>query len=113
MWLKKTGEGVSLAGYNILTKILSELKCNTLSTTLYGFLFMALFATVFGDPVNTVFLASKAPLATIPLLIGIGIVACVLPYFLYNLAVGEVPVGIAAALAVIDPMAATVNVFIG
>ena len=106
--------GLTLAGYNVFTKIASENKCNTLSTTLYGFLFMSAFSCVFGDPVGIVSNAAKAPAITIPLLLGIGIVTCVTPYFLYNIAVDHVPVGTCAALAVIDPMAATVfSLFIG
>ena len=106
--------GLTLAGYNIFTKLGSQNGCKTLSTTLYGFMFMSVFALVFGDPVGTVKLASAAPLITLPLLIALGIVTCVTPYFLYNLAVDHIPVGTAAALAVIDPMAATVcSVFIG
>ena len=106
--------GLTLAGYNIFTKIASEHKCKALSTTLYGFMFMAILATVFGDPVNTVVLAAKEPIITVPLLIGIGICTCVVPYFLYNIAVDRIPVGTCAALAVVDPMAATVySLFLG
>lgn len=106
--------GLTLASYNIFTKISSARKCKPLTTTLYGFMFMALSSLLFANPAAVVEKASAAPIITIPLLLGIGLVTCILPYFLYNLAVETVPVGTAASLAVIDPMAATVfSVFIG
>ena len=106
--------GLTLAGYNVFTKISSARKCKPLTTTLYGFLFMALLSVIFANPIEIVGKATAAPAVTVPLLLGIGLVTCILPYFLYNLAVEKIPVGTAAALAVIDPMAATVfSVFIG
>ena len=106
--------GLTLAGYNVFTKISAERGCKPLTTTVYGFLFMAVFATVFGDPLNIFTLAIQNLIVTVPLLVGIGIVTCIMPYFLYNLAIENIPVGTAAALAVIDPMAATVySVFLG
>ncbi len=106
--------GLTLAGYNIFTKISSARKCKPLTTTLYGFMFMALSSLIFVNPIEIVDKATAAPAVTAPLLIGIGLVTCILPYFLYNLAVEKIPVGTAASLAVIDPMAATVfSVFIG
>ena len=37
-----------------------------------------------------------------------GIVTCFLPYFLYNLAMKDLPAGTASALGIVEPMAATV-----
>ena len=50
---------------------------------------------------------AKAPATVIPLLIGIGLVTCVVPYFMFSLSLKYVPVGTAAALGVIEPMSAT------
>ena len=106
--------GLTLAGYNIFTKISSSRKCKPLTTTLYGFMFMALSSLIFANPIEIVGKAAATPAVTVPLLLGIGLVTCIFPYFLYNLAVEKIPVGTAASLAVIDPMAATVfSVFIG
>ena len=43
-----------------------------------------------------------------PLLIGMGICTCVIPYFLYALSMKELSAGTASALGIIEPMAATV-----
>ena len=106
--------GLTLAGYNIFTKISSANGTKVLTVTLYGFLFMVLSSICVANPIEIALKASSAPQSTLPLLLGIGLVTCVSPYFLYNLAVDKIPVGTAAALAVIDPMASTVfSVFIG
>ena len=48
------------------------------------------------------------PMPVLPMVLGVGVVTCVLPYFLYTLSLKALPVGTASALCIIEPMAATV-----
>ncbi len=100
--------GVSYAVYNIITKIALRKKCNAASMSVYGFLFMAIAAMALANPVDIAQRAAENPLPTIPLLIGIGLATCVTPYFLYTLAMRNLPAGTASALGIVEPMAATV-----
>lgn len=99
--------GITYAVYNILTKIATQHKCKTVSLTLYCFLFVALIALFVSEPMKIIDNAVASP-TTIPLLLLIGIVTFVAPYFLYTLAMRDVPAGTATALGAVEPMAATV-----
>ena len=99
--------GISYAIYNIITKIALK-KNDAVFTTAWSFLFMAVIAAVSSKPHEIFTIASKDPLPVIPLLIGLGIATFVTPYFLYTLAMRNLPAGTAAALGIIEPMAATV-----
>lgn len=99
--------GVAYATYNILTKISVQRKIAPESVTLYGFLFMSLISLFVLEPVKVVKNASVAPIVTIPLLIGLGIFTFVVPYFLYTLSMKHLSAGTASALAIVEPMAAT------
>ena len=50
----------------------------------------------------------KNPFPVIPLIIGMGIATFVTPYFIYTLAMRDLPAGTASALGIVEPMAATV-----
>ncbi len=100
--------GLTYAGYNIFSKIAMRGGGNSLSLTLYAFLTMALIACIVAPPWEIALVAAKAPLETIPLCIGIGVVTFILPYFLYTAALENLPAGIASALSIVEPMAATV-----
>lgn len=100
--------GVAYAAYNILTKLAMRWGCSPTSTTLYGFLFMALVGMCTSRPIGIFAGVAADPVRTIPLLIGLGICTCVLPYFLYTLAMKGLPAGTASALGIIEPMSATV-----
>ncbi|MBR5507290.1 MAG: EamA family transporter, partial [Clostridia bacterium] len=39
--------------------------------------------------------------------VGMGIFACILPYFLYTMALQRVPAGTASSLGILEPMAAS------
>ncbi len=99
--------GIAYAGYNILTKIMMQKKIAPASVTLYSFLFMSLISLFVLEPVKVVTNASAAPAVTIPLLLGLGICTFVVPYVLYTLAMKSLSAGTASALAVVEPMAAT------
>ena len=100
--------GVSYSAYNIFTKIEMMHNSNSASATLYCFLVMGTIAFFASNPKQMAELTMMCPGKTVPLIIGIGIVTCVLPYFLYTLALRDIPAGTASALGIIEPMAATV-----
>ena len=100
--------GLTYAANNISTKFAMKRGCHPVSTTMYSFTFMAIIALCSAKPGQMITTAAKQPAATIPLLIGIGVVTFVLPYLLFTLAMRELPAGTASALSIIEPMAATV-----
>ena len=100
--------GISYAGYNIFTKIEMMHKSNSVTATMYSFTVMAVLGLIFAGPGQIVSLAAAAPAATIPLMIGLGVFTCVMPYFLYTLSLRDIPAGTASALGILEPMAATV-----
>lgn len=95
------------AAYNVFTKISLQRGANATTVTLYTFLFMAGAAMLSCKPTEIVSHVAKAPVAVLALSVGLGIVTSVLPYFLYALALRELPAGTASALSVVEPMAAT------
>ncbi len=100
--------GIAYSAYNISAKLQMRKKYNPVSASMYTFIFMAVFALCFGEP-GTVFRLTMAnPLRVLPLFIGIGLSSGVIPYVLYTLALKSLPVGTAASLAIVEPMAATV-----
>ena len=99
---------LSYAAYNVFTKISLRCGANASTVTLYTFFFMAGAAILSCKPREIVTFVASAPIAVIALSIGLGIITSVLPYFLYALALRELPVGTASALSVVEPMAATV-----
>jgi len=90
--------GISYAAYNIFTKIGTKNKCNTISMTLYCFFFALIISFIVCSPMEIPKIISKDILLTLPLAITHGICTCVLPYFLYTLAMKELPAGTASAL---------------
>ena len=100
--------GVSYATYNIVTKIALKKGINAVTATVYSFMVMAIIAISASKPHQIVTKAIENPWPTIPLLIGLGVFTFVIPYFLYTLAMRDLPAGTAAALGIVEPMAATV-----
>ena len=100
--------GVSYATYNIVTKIALKGGRNAVSASVYSFLVMAIISLSIANPVSIADKAMENPWPAIPLLIGLGIVTFVIPYFLYTLAMRDLPAGTASALGIVEPMAATV-----
>ena len=68
---------------------------------------MGAISLAFCEPLDFAEKTMKDPLIIIPLIIAIGICTCVLPYFLYTLAMRRIPAGTAAAFGIIEPMSAT------
>ena len=100
--------GISYATYNVITKIALKGERSAVSTTVYSFLIMAIIAMCAANPKNIAEKAAENPWPAIPLLIGLGIATFVIPYFLYTLAMRDLPAGTASALGIVEPMAATV-----
>lgn len=108
--------GLLYSAYNIFTKIAMRRGSAPESTTFYAFLVAAIsavglsFIEVFGNNSQsaTVNIIDSALPQAIPMLILMGIVTCVAPYFLYTLAMRDLSAGTASSLGIIEPMAATV-----
>ncbi len=100
--------GVAYSSYNIFAKLQMRRKYNPVSASMYTFIFMAVFALCFGEPVTVFRLTFENPVQVLPLFIGIGLTSGVIPYFLYTLSLKSLPVGTAASLAIVEPMSATV-----
>lgn len=99
--------GLAYSAYNIFTKIQMLGGANPVSAALYSFIFMGAISIFFCEPLDFAEKAMIEPFVTIPLIAAIGICTCVLPYFLYTLAMRSLPAGIAASLGIIEPMSAT------
>ncbi len=106
---------VSYATYNVLTKYEMSRGCNPITTTLYGFLFAAIFTLIVNPVGPMIDILAQAPVKTIPLAFAHGLMTFVLPYFLYTLSMRRIPAGVASSLAIIEPMSATIFsvVFLG
>ena len=100
--------GVVYSAYNIFTKIEMMKGCNSLSATVYCFIFMGLTSLFACDLPEMVLKITLDPVVIIPLILGIGLCTCVLPYFLYTMALKDIPAGTASALSIIEPMSATI-----
>lgn len=99
--------GISYSCYNIVTKIAMRNKCNPFSATLYCFMFASLAGIFLSNPWGIPECVANNTIITLPLAISLGICTCILPYFLYTLALKEIPAGTASALGIIEPMSAT------
>lgn len=99
--------GLAYSAYNILTKIQMKNNSNPISATLYCFFFAVLVGAFFCGIDNLPQNIATAPHVTLPLIIGMGLLTCISPYFLYTLALNKIPAGTATSLGIIEPMAAT------
>ena len=100
--------GISYSAYNIFTKILTMHKVDTLTVTSYNFIIMSIIGLAVSNPIEIVTITSKQPHSIIPLIVGIGVFTCVLPYVFYTMGLKDVPAGTATALGIIEPLSATV-----
>lgn len=99
--------GISYSAYNIFTKILTMHKVNTLTVTSYNFIIMSVIGVCVCDPASLFENAAAAPTETLPLIVGIGIFTCILPYLFYTMGLRDIPAGTASALGIIEPLSAT------
>lgn len=100
--------GISYSAYNIFTKILTLHKVDTLTVTSYNFIIMTAIALAVSNPAKIISLTKNEPLTITPLIIGIGVFTCILPYLFYTLGLKDIPAGTATALGIIEPLSATV-----
>lgn len=100
--------GIFYSAYNIFTKIQMRNRSNPVSASMYCFIFMAIVALGAADVPSLIMMTAQNPGVIIPLFIGLGVCVCLLPYFLYTLALKELPAGTASALGILEPMAATI-----
>ncbi len=96
------------AAYNILTKVSMQRKQNAITVTLYSFMFMSIIALSICKPIDLIDNIVSAPVPTIPLCLGLAVATFVMPFFLFTWSMKYLPAGIASALSVVEPMAATV-----
>ena len=100
--------GITYAAYNIITKIEMQKGINPVKANLYCFLFSIIAGCVVSKPVGIIDGISQNPIVVISLCVGMGIFSCILPYFIYTIALKEIPAGTASSLGIIEPMAATI-----
>lgn len=100
--------GISYAAYNIFTKVEMRMRINPVKANFYCFLFGTIAGFIVSKPTGIIDCISLNPHMVIMLAIGMGIFACVLPYFLYTLALKEIPAGTASSLGILEPMSATI-----
>ncbi|MBQ7032248.1 MAG: EamA family transporter [Clostridia bacterium] len=100
--------GISYAAYNIFTKIEMQKGINPVKANFYCFLCSILVGAVAARPAGIVDCIGLNPPTVIFLSVGVGIVACILPYFLYTKALQVIPAGTATSLGILEPMAATI-----
>lgn len=99
--------GISYSAYNIFTKILTMHKVPAVTVTSYNFVIMTILGLITAKPLNMLECAAAAPTVTVPLMVGIGICTCILPYLFYTLGLKEIPAGTASSLGIIEPLSAT------
>ena len=102
------GAAITYSAYNIFTKYAMLHGDNSLTASAYSFIVMGVAAVAVCDPGQLVAITATDPAAILPLIIGIGVCTCVLPYFLYTMALRDIPAGTASALGIIEPLAATI-----
>ena len=100
--------GILYAVYNILTKCAMLRKNNPITASTYSNLFMSITALIIANPVDIIKTANATPLYSYPLLIALGVCTFVIPFFLYTLAMKNLPAGTASALGITEPMFATI-----
>ena len=100
--------GISYAAYNIITKIEMQKGINPVKANFYCFLFSIFAGLIVVRPVEIIDCISKNPPVVISLLIGVGLFACIIPYFFYTMALKELPAGTASSLGILEPMSATI-----
>ena len=100
--------GISYASYNIITKIQMQKGINPIKSNFYCFLFSTIIGLVVARPVGIIDCINKNPVVVVSLSIGVGVIACILPYFFYTMALRKIPVGTASSLGILEPMSATI-----
>jgi len=101
------GSGMLYSVYCILSKVEAMHGYSTLTATLYHFITMGVVGLFFLDLPTYLPAVEKSMGFTVPMLIAMGLCTCVIPYFLFSLSLKSVPAGVASALGIVEPVAAT------
>ena len=100
--------GVAYAAYNIVTKIEMQKGINPVKANFYCFLFSVVAGFIAAKPWGIIDCIDKSPAIVISLSLGVGLFTCIIPYFLYTIALREIPAGTASTLGILEPMSATI-----
>jgi len=100
--------GVSYSAYSILMKYAMRRNVQPLTSTVYSYLFMAISALIVCKPWEIFQIAGRNEPHVSLLMLGMGLLTFAFPYFLYSSGLRNLPVGTAASLSVLEPIAATV-----
>lgn len=106
------GAGVSYSAYTIFAKVAMDRHYRPLTTTYYSFVFMVVFALPFANPLSIPSQMGALPLWGVIMLLTMGLVTAMSPYFLYSIAMKTLPAGTASALGIVEPMAGTIYGFL-
>ncbi len=90
--------------YNVFNKVEARRGIAPVTSTLYTFLFAALCALLVCRPQELPGLIAQRPAAITPMIAALALVTCLLPYLLYSVSLKTLPVGIASAMSIIEPM---------
>lgn len=99
--------GITYAAYTILTKLALRRGLAPATVTLYTFMVVSVISLFLLEPSKLAASIAISPEITLPMLVALGIVTFVSPYFLYTLGMRELDAGITASLGVVEPMSAT------
>lgn len=99
--------GVTYGLYSLLTKTALKNGYSPLSPVLYGSLVMGVLNLPMINIDITINAITKTPLVVLLLLLGLGVVTFVFPFFLYAKGLQRLSAGTAATLSIVEPMAAT------
>lgn len=100
--------GISYTAYNIIVKIEMQKGINPVKANFYCFLFALFVGMVVAKPVGIIDCIRQNPPVVISLSLGVGLIACIIPYFLYTIGLREIPAGTASSLGIVEPMSATI-----
>lgn len=100
--------GIAYAAYNIFTKIEMKNGINPVKANFYCFLFSVIVGFIAAKPFGIIDCIRQNPTVVITLSVGVGFFTCILPYFLYTMALREIPAGTASTLGILEPMSATI-----
>ena len=100
--------GIAYAAYNIFTKVEMQNGINPVKANFYCFLFSVIVGFIAAKPFGIIDCIRQNPTVVISLSVGVGFFTCILPYFLYTIALREIPAGTASTLGILEPMSATI-----
>ena len=101
--------GIAYSVYNITAKIEMQRGSSVLSANIYCFIFAAVTGVLVAHPQQMLnILYTQFEIKMILLLVGVGVLCFTIPYFLYTYAMKKIPAGLAASMAIIEPITATI-----